>query len=278
MATVIGEAARYTTAQSIRIFQRMLLTTMIVIVAIGFFDGAVLTEVVLRWGHLSWLFLGLAGLGAAGAFYVCRYQSARIDQYEKERVKWRKGAEGERITAGVLETLPDDYWVINDVSTRAGNMDHVVIGPTGVYAIETKNWRGIVSADGNGELLLNGKPSSTPHVRTLINRIMTVRDAVLALTQRDDLFIKGLMVFPKARVDARFGQTSTVNCLTEGSLCTHIEHSKVARKLDDDEIEKIVRAFKGIAGMDVGFSEAATTTGHRTKSDGNLAERRTVAP
>lgn len=271
MANIIGEAARYTTGQSIRIFQKMLLTTMIVILAIGIFEGVLLSTIVLQWGHMSWALLGLATIGAFAVRQVCLFQHARIARFEKDRNTWRKGTAGERITAGVLESLSDDYWIINDVGTPAGNFDHIVVGPTGAFAIETKNWRGLIAGDGNGELLLNGSPLPVRHVSKFIGRIMGVRETVVALTRRNDLFIKGLMIFPKARVDVRWGQTSSADCLTEESLCAYIENPKFARKLDRNVVDQIVRAFKGIAGMEPDFTETATAAVKRTKSDQVIA-------
>lgn len=74
---------------------------------------------------------------------LCTAQNHRIDRYEREREAWRSGAEGERVVARTLDLLPVDYVVFHDFNTRMGNFDHLVIGPTGIFAIETKNWRGI---------------------------------------------------------------------------------------------------------------------------------------
>jgi hypothetical protein len=66
-----------------------------------------------------------------------------------------KGARGEEKVAGILAGLPDGYHVFNDVSSAAGQIDHVVVGPAGVFAVETKNWRGRVSVE-DGEVLVGG--------------------------------------------------------------------------------------------------------------------------
>jgi hypothetical protein len=267
MAKMIGEAARYTTNQSIRIFQRMLLTTMLLLAAIGVFEGVDFSIIVLRWGQTGWAYFGFALLGLGGAFYLCRYQSRRIDHYERERKNWRKGAAGECMVADVLAALSDDYSVINDVTTASGNLDHIVVGPTGVFALETKNYRGTIAADNNGELVLNGTASSTPHVRNFVRRTMMVREQVTTLTRREELFIKAVMVFPRARVDAPFGKTSYVHCLTDERLCDYIEDPKYARKLNPKEVDQIVRAFKGIAEMDPGFSGRSTAAVKRSEGD-----------
>lgn len=57
---------------------------------------------------------------------------------------WKKGLEGERIVNSQLERLPEDYFIFYDVKLprNTGNIDHVVIGPNGIFAIETKNYKG----------------------------------------------------------------------------------------------------------------------------------------
>jgi hypothetical protein len=66
---------------------------------------------------------------------------------------WRRGADGERHTARLLERLTrDGYVVFHDLAVPGSlaNVDHLVIGPTGVFVIDSKQWTGSVhqSADG----------------------------------------------------------------------------------------------------------------------------------
>jgi hypothetical protein len=73
---------------------------------------------------------------------------------------WREGAEGERRTARHLEGLADAGFIVfhdRRVPGYGGNLDHVAIGPTGVWAIETKSWTGKVEIDGN-QLMVRGHP------------------------------------------------------------------------------------------------------------------------
>lgn len=64
--------------------------------------------------------------------------------------RWRQGAEGERKTARVLLPLIKDGWVlINDVPGHRGNIDHILIGPAGVFVLETKNLHGRLSVTGD---------------------------------------------------------------------------------------------------------------------------------
>src|SRR5262245_8396604 len=63
-----------------------------------------------------------------------------------------KGIRGETAVAELLRSLPDEYFLFNDVALPGypGNIDHVVIGPCGVLVIETKNFSGSVESHGNG--------------------------------------------------------------------------------------------------------------------------------
>jgi len=63
---------------------------------------------------------------------------------------WRRGSEGERLTAIVLETLERRDWVVmHDVAlgrTKA-NIDHIAIGPTGIFVLDSKHWKGRAKFD-----------------------------------------------------------------------------------------------------------------------------------
>jgi hypothetical protein len=62
--------------------------------------------------------------------------------------RWERGAEGERRTAEILSSLPAGRWtVLHDLAVPASkaNVDHLVIGPTGTWLVDTKTSRAEVS-------------------------------------------------------------------------------------------------------------------------------------
>jgi len=63
----------------------------------------------------------------------------------------RKGRLGERLVVDLLRGLPDDYWLVNDVTLglARGNIDHVLIGPCGVVVIDTKRFAGNIRCSGD---------------------------------------------------------------------------------------------------------------------------------
>lgn len=70
--------------------------------------------------------------------------------------RYFKGALGEEKVSGILEKLPDGYHVFNDFLACGNHIDHVVVGPAGVFAVETKCWSGTVTAE-EDRILLNGQ-------------------------------------------------------------------------------------------------------------------------
>jgi hypothetical protein len=87
----------------------------------------------------SQLYLGM-GLGAIVALYMALALSAPdyIDRL-------RRGSEGEKQTAAALKPLIKQGWtVVHDRAARYGNRDHIVVGPSGVYLLDSKVPGGIV--------------------------------------------------------------------------------------------------------------------------------------
>jgi hypothetical protein len=54
--------------------------------------------------------------------------------------RWSRGADGEEQVGNVIEGMHDDGWrVLHDVSFGGANIDHVMLGPAGVFTVETKS-------------------------------------------------------------------------------------------------------------------------------------------
>ena len=136
-------------------------------------------------------------------FWLKKKVDSRIEKDIREVRYWRRGAEGEKVIAGVLETeLSDKYHVFNDVCFpgRTSNIDHIVVGPSGVFVLNTKNWRGTVAWDGDGKTLLwNGEPDKWNSAKKAMADALNVREKLRALLNRE-VFVKAILVFPLAKV------------------------------------------------------------------------------
>ena len=78
-------------------------------------------------------FLGSEVALLATIFVVWRYVLPLVARRDR-------GATGEEEVGGLLEELPGEQWrVIHDASLGRGNVDHILIGPAGVFTVETKS-------------------------------------------------------------------------------------------------------------------------------------------
>jgi len=100
---------------------------------------AVLTGLAYGFKSKELVIAELLVLGVCGV--ISKFVGPGID-------RWDRGATGEEFVGAVLAGKAADGWrAIHDVSLGRGNIDHVVIGPGGVFAIETKSHAGQISVE-----------------------------------------------------------------------------------------------------------------------------------
>ncbi|HKO86518.1 MAG TPA: nuclease-related domain-containing protein [Actinomycetota bacterium] len=90
-----------------------------------------------------------AVLAATAAGWGLRFRPS------SDAVAWRRGAAGERHTARLLGQLQGQGWVVlHDLAVPGSraNIDHLVIGPGGVFVIDSKRYRGRLRLDPDGRL------------------------------------------------------------------------------------------------------------------------------
>lgn len=111
--------------------------------------AAVAGAAVWRWWLAGGLPAPVAEAGGVLAFVavaVAGRAVAAAAGRRADRRRWLRGAEGERATAEVLTTLPRRRWVVlHDrlvpEGRRGWQVDHVVVGPTGVWVVDSKAYR-----------------------------------------------------------------------------------------------------------------------------------------
>jgi hypothetical protein len=103
------------------------------------------------------------------AILTILYAVARIWRVLPRLRNLRQGLEGERAVGQFLEVLREQgFQVFHDVVGDGFNVDHVLIGPAGVFTIETKTWskpvRGPAEINFDGETIStqNGVPDRDP--------------------------------------------------------------------------------------------------------------------
>ena len=104
-------------------------------------------------GRVSLWIFNLAMLLCVGVIYLVDKKT------DVSNATWGEGARGEFRVGEELEKLhKEGFHVFHDWHPEGrGNVDHFIIGPQGVFAIETKAWAGEITCE-NGKLLVNGRP------------------------------------------------------------------------------------------------------------------------
>jgi hypothetical protein len=133
------------------------------------------------------------GLTIAGWYYFL------VLQYRN----FRAGIIGEqRVTRTLSTALSDEYSMFSDVKLSGitgGNIDHIVVGPTGIFAIETKNIKGKISYYGdNWEGVGRKSPSRQARINAM--RIKKILASSASLGSRP-FWIQGIVVMANHRAE-----------------------------------------------------------------------------
>ena len=109
--------------------------------------------------------LGVSQVGIL--FFLVAVAAAILLAWGDRRLgNFLKGAKGEEWVAHELAFLGPEYAVFNGMRIGGGkqNFDHIIVGPAGVFIVETKNWKGSVEFR-DGRLFAGGKEPSRPPLK-----------------------------------------------------------------------------------------------------------------
>ncbi|MEO5982299.1 MAG: nuclease-related domain-containing protein, partial [Pedococcus sp.] len=129
-----------------------------------------------------------------------------------EAGKWAAGAEGERRVAAALSSLPTGWTVVHDRLLRPGrseaNLDHIVIGPTGVYLVDAKNRAGRVT-EHEGGLFQHRHRDGRPESVSLAAELKKVHGMAAYMAAEADRPITPVLCLAGAHAD-EFGEPRMV--------------------------------------------------------------------
>ena len=123
----------------------------------------------------------------------------QLEKFSRQNYRtWGKGAGAERAVGNSLEKLGQDYKLIHDFDMGHGNVDHLCIGPTGVFVIETKAAKGVISYP--GKLLIDGRSPQKDFIQQVWREIDYIR-SILSQKFGRRYFVEGILQFPYAKID-----------------------------------------------------------------------------
>jgi len=166
--------------------------------------------------------------------------------YQRKYHTYKGGRQGEKAVANALTNgLSDEYYLINGVylKGRGGDIDHIVLGPSGVYVLETKNWSGKIICHGDQWQRPGKKVNSSPSLQAKYN---TQKVKKLVDTSPDfrglKVWIEGLLVFTNNYADLHLNNP-TVTILRLQQLSSYIKNQENNR-LTNEQIQKIIKQIQ----------------------------------
>ena len=116
----------------------------------------------------AWFPFPVLGVSQVGIlFFLVAVTAAILLAWGDRRLgNFLKGAKGEEWVAHELAFLGAEYAIFNGLRLSGGtqNFDHIIVGPAGVFVVETKNWKGSVEFH-DGKLFAGGKEPSRPPLK-----------------------------------------------------------------------------------------------------------------
>ena len=170
------------------------------------------------FGLQSWRYTA-AELGLlVTMFIISRYVLPLVERQNR-------GALAEEQVGALLDRLPRDRWrVVHDATLGRGNVDHIVIGPPGVFTIETKSHPGPVRA-------------SRLHGATIAQAQAQGR-AIAWVTGTE---VHPLVVLSRAWVDRPGAKRKGVRVLPARMLLSHLQKGQM--RLSASDIDSAHRAL-----------------------------------
>ena len=214
MADTVGMEARRA-GQHAREMVRTLAARYLVYIALMLVVGGV---ALIAFGFVSLGFFLTELLVVAGLLTLERLGGREID-------KWDRGATGEEEIGRRLDELGAGWVCLHDVATGRGNIDHVVIGPGGVFTVETKSHGGYIRVDRVDRRML----SQAYAQRKWVERVTGCK-------------VEALLVFSSAYLDRVMTRRSGVLVVPGRILAKHLAGRKAV--LAPDEVAAIHRGLQ----------------------------------
>jgi hypothetical protein len=163
-------------------------------------------------------FLGAEVILLVGMFVTLRFVLPLVE-------RWDRGAEGEEEVGAVLDALVREQagsgWrVVHDASFGRGNIDHILIAPAGVFAVETKSHPGPVRVG-----RMHG---------SMLRQAQAEGRALEAIVESP---VEPLIVFSKAWVDRPLARRGGVRVLPARMLAGFLARQQAV--LSEDEMRSV---------------------------------------
>lgn len=123
----------------------------------------------------------------------------------KKMIRYDKGGEGEYVVAKELKKLPHEFHFLSDFNyNNRKSADFVVIGPTGIFTIEVKNYKTKEITQIDDKLFGDGKEYKKSPINQAYSAMKNLQEYLIA--ENIDIPINPIVVFTNPYTKIRFGK------------------------------------------------------------------------
>lgn len=187
--------------------------------------------------------LGLSQVGVL-LFMVAVAASVGLAWGDRRLGHFLKGAKGEEWVAHELSFLGSDFTVFNGL--RLGgkhNLDHVIVGPTGIFVVETKNWKGSVEFQ-EGKLYVGGHEPSRPPL-TQVKAATAELESYLQSAGCGDLPVHSVLCFLETRLSEEIMNVSGV-VVCRGKRLVDVLQDTIAEPISESTRQQVVNELRKV--------------------------------
>lgn len=198
---------------------------------------------------LLFFLLGLVSSSFVAYFVAFLFLIASLVVFENHTT-WGIGAQGEEKVAESLSHLDESYYVVHDVVLPGmvkENIDHVVLGPNGIFAVETKNHKGYITCQGDWWNQRKIGRRGTPYLGDIGSPSKQVKRKAALLNRfiqnhlKTNLYINGIVVFTNEEAKLKI-INPTVAVVRTQELCNFIQHYRSTPKtINLEELEALLK-------------------------------------
>lgn len=200
----------------------------------------------------------LASFVRLGLTYLSRKPRAPVmREPDEEEIVWASGKEGEQKVAAYLSMLPDDWILVSGYRNAKGEIDQLLVGPRGIFAIEVKFINGVVHCNGDrwwidkydryGNLVEPNKPLADKRGRGPSKQLNDAADLLQAFLAKRVNVSRVHRVVILSHDSSRLGDLRNITVdvvATLDGLDLDWLFSRSSTTFDAQTVERIVQAIK----------------------------------
>ena len=185
--------------------------------------------------------MGAVSLRSINKFYRRTKESYNIAKKERQAER--------NVQDYLRNNLTEDYKLFENIYTGFGDIDSIVVGPTGIYMIEVKSNSGVITSNEENHLLILEGDPATKNYREQVKKELGQLKKYLDNNTGLNCWINPVLVFPfgsvikDLKLESKF-DNFVLPVLNEKDLLKYIYSNNRNAQLISEQISKITKAIE----------------------------------